>query len=55
LLTIFKIAAVARGWTIEGLEFESQQHEEFSLLHIVHTGSGVHLATVGFFHGDKAA
>jgi hypothetical protein len=33
------------GWTAEGLEFESWQGQEFSLLHIVHTGSGTHLAS----------
>ncbi|PNF41012.1 hypothetical protein B7P43_G08849 [Cryptotermes secundus] len=28
------------GWTTEGSEFESQQGQEFSVLHIVQTGSG---------------
>jgi hypothetical protein len=30
------------GWTTEGSEFEYRQGEEFSLLHIIRTGSGVH-------------
>jgi hypothetical protein len=31
---------IATGWTTEGSEFESQWGQEFSLLHVVQTGSG---------------
>jgi hypothetical protein len=31
---------LATGWTTEGLDFESRQGQEFSLLHVVQTGSG---------------
>jgi hypothetical protein len=48
------------GWTTEGSEFESQKGQEFSLLHVVQTGSGVHptsypMGTGGSFPGGKAA
>jgi hypothetical protein len=33
---------LAMGWTTDGLEFESQKGQEFPLLHVVQTGSGVH-------------
>jgi hypothetical protein len=33
------------GWTTEGLEFESRWGQEFSLLHVVQTGSAVHSAS----------
>jgi hypothetical protein len=51
---------MATGWTIEGSGFESREGQEFSLLHVVHTGSGVHpasypLDTGGPFPGGKAA
>jgi hypothetical protein len=41
-------------------EFKSQWKEEFSFLHVVETGSGIHPASHpmgkgGFFPGDKAA
>jgi hypothetical protein len=39
-------------WTTEGPEFESHEGKEFSLLHIIHTGSEAHLAYpigTGFF------
>jgi hypothetical protein len=44
----------------EGAEFESWKCQEFSLLHAVHTGSGIHptfylMGTGGSFSGDKAA
>jgi hypothetical protein len=43
-----------------GVEFESRWGQEFSLLHVVQTGSGVHLTpypmgTGGSFPGGKAA
>jgi hypothetical protein len=42
----------------EGSEFETQYGQEFSLLHVVQTGCGAHLAsypvcTVGSFPGVK--
>jgi hypothetical protein len=50
---------IATGWMTEGSEFESRWGQEFSLLHVVQTGSGVHLTypmgTGGSFSGDKAA
>jgi hypothetical protein len=44
----------------EGLEFQSWKDQEFSLLHVVQTGSGVHptsypMGTRGSFPGIKAA
>jgi hypothetical protein len=33
---------IATGLTAEGWEFESRYGQEFSLLHVVQTGSGVH-------------
>jgi hypothetical protein len=47
------------GWMTEGLEFKSRQGQEFSLLHAVQTGSGVHptsypIGTGGSFSGGKA-
>jgi hypothetical protein len=43
----------------EGLEFKSLYSQEFSLLHVVQTGSGVHpasylISTGGYFPGGKA-
>jgi hypothetical protein len=35
----------ATGWTVEGSVFESRWCQEFSLLHVVHTGSGAHPAS----------
>jgi hypothetical protein len=35
----------ATGWTAKGSEFESQWGQEFSLLHIIQTGSGIHPAS----------
>jgi hypothetical protein len=32
--------SIATGWTTEGLEWESQWGQEFSILHVVQTGSG---------------
>jgi hypothetical protein len=44
----------------DGSEFESRCGQEFSLLHVVQTGSGVHptsypMGTWGSFPGGKAA
>jgi hypothetical protein len=33
---------LATGWTTKGSELQSQQGKEFSLFHILQTGSGVH-------------
>jgi hypothetical protein len=51
---------MAKGWKIKGSEFESRWGQEFSLLYVVQTGSGVHSAsypvdTGGYFRGGKAA
>jgi hypothetical protein len=48
------------GWTTKGSEFESRGGEEFSLLHVVQTGSEVHATSYpmrneGSFSGGKAA
>jgi hypothetical protein len=48
------------GWAIGWSEFESQQGQEFSLLHNIQTDSGAHLAsylmgTKGSFPSGKAA
>jgi hypothetical protein len=55
------------SWTTEGSEFDSRYGEEFSLLHIIQTSSGIHLVQTGsgvhllsngywgLFHGGKAA
>jgi hypothetical protein len=49
---------ITTGWTTEGSEFESRQGQEFSLLHVVQTGSEVHTAsypmgTGALFPGEK--
>jgi hypothetical protein len=46
------------GWSTERSEFECQWGQEFSLLHVVQTGSGVHptsytMGTGGSFPGAK--
>jgi hypothetical protein len=41
LLSLLRVS----GWTAEGLEFESRYRQEFSPLHVVHTGSGAHPAS----------
>jgi hypothetical protein len=48
------------GWSTEGSELKCQYGQEFSLLHVVQTGSGVHsnsypIGTGGSFPGGKAA
>jgi hypothetical protein len=52
--------ATASGLKTEGSEFESRWGQEFSVLHIVQIGSGVHpasypMGTGGSFPGGKAA
>jgi hypothetical protein len=61
-MTVSRDSAVgiATGWTTEGSEFESRLGKEFSLLHVVRTGSGVHptsytVGSGGSFPGGKAA
>jgi hypothetical protein len=54
------VLRLATGWTVEGSEFESRWGKEFSLLHVVQTGSGVHstsypMGTWGSSPGGKAA
>jgi hypothetical protein len=34
------------GWTTEGSDFESQEGEEFSFLHVVQIGFGAHPAPI---------
>jgi hypothetical protein len=51
---------MAMSWTHERSEFESRQGQEFSFLHVVQIGSGVHptsypMGTGGSFPGGKAA
>jgi hypothetical protein len=51
---------LATGWMTEGLEFGSLYGQEFSVLHVVQTGSGVHptsypMGNGGSFLGGKAA
>jgi hypothetical protein len=36
------VLRLATGWTTEGSELESRWGQEFSLLYVVQTGSGVH-------------
>jgi hypothetical protein len=46
---------MATGWATEGSEFESRYGQEFSLLDLVQSGSGVHpMVTGGPFSGGKA-
>jgi hypothetical protein len=40
LFSVFYFITLAMGWTTEGLEFESQWGQEFSLLHVFQTSSG---------------
>jgi hypothetical protein len=52
--------ATGSGWTTEGSELETRQGQEFSLLYVVQTGSGVHptsypIVTGGSFPRGKAA
>jgi hypothetical protein len=49
---------IATGWTTERSGFESRQGQEFSLLNVVQTGSGVHptsytMSTGSSFPGVK--
>jgi hypothetical protein len=52
---------IATGWMTEGSEFESRWVQEFSLLHVIRTGPGVHptsyhpIGTGGPFPGVKAS
>jgi hypothetical protein len=39
------VQRLATGWTTKGSELESRWRQEFSLFHVVHTGSGVHPAS----------
>jgi hypothetical protein len=53
------VERLAIGWTTEGSEFESWWDQEFSLLHVVQSGSGVHptsypIGTGGSLPGSEA-
>jgi hypothetical protein len=39
------VLRLTTSWTTEGSEFESRYGQEFSVLHVVQTGSGVHSAS----------
>jgi hypothetical protein len=41
------------GWTAEGSGFQSRYGQEFSLLHVVQTGPGVHPASYPMGTGDS--
>jgi hypothetical protein len=44
------------GWATEGLQFESQYGQKFSLLYIIHSSCGAHPAgTGGSFPKGKVA
>jgi hypothetical protein len=50
---------LATDWSTKGSEFESRWGQEFSLLHVVQTGSGAHpvsypMGPGGYFPGGKA-
>jgi hypothetical protein len=56
------VVGIATSYRLDnrGLEFESQKSHEFSLLHVVQTGSGIHptsypMGTGGSIHGGKVA
>jgi hypothetical protein len=49
------VVGIATSWTIEGSEFESRWGQEFSLLHVVQTASGVHPTSYSVGTGGKAA
>jgi hypothetical protein len=52
LFTLFRLAT---GWTTEGSEFGSRKGQEFSLLQVAQTGSGVHPTSYPMGTGGKAA
>jgi hypothetical protein len=54
------VQRLATGWTTEGSEFESWYGQQFSLLHVIQTGSRFRqtsypMGTGGSFLGGKAA
>jgi hypothetical protein len=49
------VQRLATGWTAEGSDFESRQGRDFSLLHVVQTGSGMHLGSYPMYTGGRAA
>jgi hypothetical protein len=58
----YGVVSIATGYGLDnrGIKFESQYGQEFSFLHIVQTGSGVHpasypMGTGGSFPRGKAA
>jgi hypothetical protein len=49
------VQRLVKRWKTEGSEFESLYGQEFSLLHVVQTGSGAHSASYPMGTGGKAA
>jgi hypothetical protein len=43
------------GWATEGSEFESRYGQQFSILHVIQTGSGVHPTSYPLESVGKAA
>jgi hypothetical protein len=55
-----EVGIATKGWTTKGSEFEFREGQEFSLIQIVQTGSGVHTTsyptrTGSSFPGGKVA
>jgi hypothetical protein len=46
---------LATGWTTEETKFQSRLSQEFSILHVVQTGSEVHPTSYSMGTGGKAA
>jgi hypothetical protein len=46
---------LAKGWRTNGSEFESQQSQEFSVLHFFQIFSRTHAASYTIGTGDKTA
>jgi hypothetical protein len=49
------VQRLATGWTTKRSEFEFLYGQEFSFLHVVQTGSGVHPISYPMGTGGKAA
>jgi hypothetical protein len=49
------VVGITTGYWLDdgGSEFESRYNQEFSLLHVVHTGSGAHPASYPMGTGDS--
>jgi hypothetical protein len=46
------VQRLATGWTAEGSVFEFKWSQDFSLLHVVQTGSGAHKASYPMGNGS---